>query len=75
MGSLFLLMREYWYFSTRNASGTCLARNNHLPSAFLKIHTDNDMLDFKFGFPMLIVVSLIIFSWVMFFSLVFGYNP
>jgi len=33
------------------------------------------MFDFKFGLPMLIVTALIIWSWVMFFSLVFGYNP
>ena len=30
------------------------------------------MLDFSFGFPMLIVISLIIWSWVVFFSAVFG---
>ena len=30
------------------------------------------MLDLSFGFPLLIVVSLIIWSWIVFFSTVFG---
>ena len=33
------------------------------------------MFDLKFGFPMLIVTGLIVWAWVMFFSLIFGYNP